>query len=228
MTTPAFEVRFVSQFTFVADDATLACIYNDIANVENPALSVNIRAYLELFLPEECTTLVKIVPGVSFGLTFGQVPEQTAFELATVRNVLRKYCVEFCETPVLFVSAASVPGQLRRIRAVLNAFGVRVVASYNDESTFSIYEVCNLQQAVDALTLSVEQQDAIIATTLRCDRAGNCRQERCKCRRCCERRRSDKRCDDKRRDDKRCDESRCDESRCDESRCDDKRRPKKK
>ncbi len=168
MTEPAFQVRTVEQFTFTVDDSTLACILRDIANVDNPDRSVNIRAYLQIGLKSGLNSL-KIVPGVSFDLEFEEVPEQTQAELNTVRRILDKYDVNFTQETVLFVSAAAVAGQLFRIQTILNAFNVDVIASYIDESTFSIYHVSNNAKAIRALTLSLEQQDRIIEETLQCD-----------------------------------------------------------
>lgn len=163
---PAYQTKIVNEFRLTTDNATAAWVFKDLAALKNNAStskSVNIRAYDQR--SDNGNTSVFLVPGDSFGLPFDK-STQTNNDLLNTRKALRDNCVTFTETAALFVSAASVPGQLARVQALFNSADINVTSSYIDESTFSIYGVDNIGAAQAILGLSLDQQDTIIASYL--------------------------------------------------------------
>lgn len=153
MTRSAFQVKEVIQFTFTTNNKKAGCILADIANLNaSESHRTNIRASLQILL-KNGDILFKIVPGTSVGLPF-QKTKQTPEDLHHVRQVLRKYCIKFCEERVIFVNVSSIPGQLSLIQSVFNHYGIQIIASYIDESTFSIFQIPanKIRLAVQILT----------------------------------------------------------------------------
>lgn len=157
--TSGIALALVTQFTIVVDEEQLACILRDLANVNGPENQrVNIRAYLQLFSKKKCKTLFKFVPGSD------DAPQGTAIPLTEA--VLERYCIPFTTKTVIEVGIPNIPGGLAFIQAVFNAAGIRILASYIDESPSeandgfppSVYEVDDVQRAFELLCGSTEQQ----------------------------------------------------------------------
>lgn len=176
-TKAAYQTKLINEFRFVTDNVTAAWIFKDIAALVNDqptANSVNIRAYDQRpDLTDPANTSVYLVPGDSYGRAFEDAT-QTADDLINTRNVLKKYCVDAKETAALFVSVASVQGQLARIQPLFNNAKITVTSSYIDESTFTIYGLNNIGAAQEILGLSLSQQDNIIAAYLKKNPSQSC------------------------------------------------------
>ena len=188
---PAYQVIRVQQFTFSANNEVLACIYDKLRAIEDghsTANSVNIRGYFQSEI--ESGNLVKIFPCNPF-------EDQTEKDLELTENVLQKFCVKYTKETVSLVSPACMPVENYRVQTLMNAIGVKIIASYNDKSTSSIYQVSNLSLATNALILNICQQDEIINEVLKCKdvrkencstcgkkEGCNCKKEETKCHKC--------------------------------------------
>uniref|UniRef100_A0A6C0BN86 ACT domain-containing protein n=1 Tax=viral metagenome TaxID=1070528 RepID=A0A6C0BN86_9ZZZZ len=102
---------------------------------------VNIRAYMEILV--DCRRIIKFIPNIP-----GE--EQGLAALTITREVLRFLGLHYTEQAVISVGIPNLPGQLARISSLFLG-KVQVRASYIDETLDQIYEVNNLNLAIQIL-----------------------------------------------------------------------------
>ena len=191
----AFPNKEVEQYTVRADNATLSCLYRELANKQEipgpydpQAASVNLAANIERYVKEDCISEAVFVPGATtFDLSTLDSLTQTTEDLARTEALLRKYCLDFKRKTVLYTLAGPVTGVVARAKSVLNAVKVQIFWFYGVENGASIYDVSNIDRASDALSATVAEQDALIETLPNCSRVNkkdckNCKKDKkCHC-----------------------------------------------
>lgn len=143
-----FSYKIRTQFSFIADDPTLSCILNTIANQD-----ISITGYLQTKPLETANNYTNNLNSNLVRLTVGSPDAETSRDLMGVRNVLNSLGVNFEEKPVIQVLqiVSGIPGIINGIFGALWC-KVKVNAFYIGEDTRFFIDVSDVCKALFILS----------------------------------------------------------------------------